>query len=440
MKTAFVVLGMHRSGTSSVAGALARLGPKPPLTLLEPSEDNPRGFWESPHVVEVNDQLLQAGGSYWRDWQSFRSDGIAADFEAAIQAKISNLLSVEFGDAPEIVLKDPRLCRLFRYWERPLEAAGYRAVFLLPLRFPFEVAASLIHRNGMSKAECLLLWLRHVIEAEKITRGRPRVLFLWDDFIENWRAVLGDLSEVSQWRCPAVDGPRGDEVDAFLSGDLKRQRHSGADLDADPESHVWISQAWGALSSLARGREVDQAHARLDAVREAMDVASDIYGRAFGPVLWEAHQANLQRDDIARKVAGLEQQAAVLADQNERFRGVIFERDVRVGELNRYGAVQAHRARQAEAEAEALIQQIEDSRERLAEAEKCLANQRERLASCEDRRADLEAQLQASLRETASLRTDLAAAVESYATLLADLLRRPLATWWRHRRGQGKSS
>gem|GEM_PF-6052616 len=171
-----------------------------------------------------------------------------------------------------------------------------------------------------------------------------------------------------------------------------------------------------------------------------MDVASDIYGRAFGPVLWEAHQANLQRDDIALKVAGLEQQAAVLADQNERFRGVIFERDVRVGELNRYGAVQAHRARQAEAEAEALSQQIEDSRERLAEAEKCLANQRERLASCEDRRADLEAQLQASLRETASLRTDLAAAVESYATLLADLLRKPLSTWWRHRRGQGKSS
>lgn len=68
-KTALVVLGMHRSGTSSVAGALALLGAAPPRTLMEPGEDNPRGFWESLVLMEVNDSLLAAGASNWRDWR-----------------------------------------------------------------------------------------------------------------------------------------------------------------------------------------------------------------------------------------------------------------------------------------------------------------------------------------------------------------------------------
>ena len=47
-RTAVLVLGMHRSGTSSVAGALIRLGGAAPLTLMPPHEtQNPRGFWES---------------------------------------------------------------------------------------------------------------------------------------------------------------------------------------------------------------------------------------------------------------------------------------------------------------------------------------------------------------------------------------------------------
>ena len=44
-RPAVVVLGMHRSGTSSVAGALVRLGGMAPLHLMPPQLDNERGFW-----------------------------------------------------------------------------------------------------------------------------------------------------------------------------------------------------------------------------------------------------------------------------------------------------------------------------------------------------------------------------------------------------------
>ena len=40
-RVAYVVLGMHRSGTSSVAGTLALLGAAAPRTLMRPAEVDP---------------------------------------------------------------------------------------------------------------------------------------------------------------------------------------------------------------------------------------------------------------------------------------------------------------------------------------------------------------------------------------------------------------
>ena len=43
-RTAVLILGMHRSGTSSLAGTLVRLGGAAPLNLVPPDPDNTRGF------------------------------------------------------------------------------------------------------------------------------------------------------------------------------------------------------------------------------------------------------------------------------------------------------------------------------------------------------------------------------------------------------------
>jgi hypothetical protein len=42
------VLGMHRSGTSSTAGTLVRLGCGAPQHLMAPNVDNERTAWFSP--------------------------------------------------------------------------------------------------------------------------------------------------------------------------------------------------------------------------------------------------------------------------------------------------------------------------------------------------------------------------------------------------------
>ena len=45
--SAYFVLGMHRSGTSAVSGALRFLGGQHGDKLMEDAPDNPKGFWES---------------------------------------------------------------------------------------------------------------------------------------------------------------------------------------------------------------------------------------------------------------------------------------------------------------------------------------------------------------------------------------------------------
>ena len=109
-RTAYVVLGMHRSGTSSVAGTLALLGAAAPRTLMGPAQDNPKGFWESQVVTAFNDRLLAAAGSAWDDWRALDATVLAdpAWAEAALAkltppAAIAELLAYLVTDAASCV-------------------------------------------------------------------------------------------------------------------------------------------------------------------------------------------------------------------------------------------------------------------------------------------------------------------------------------------------
>jgi hypothetical protein len=148
-RTAVLVLGMHRSGTSSVAGALIRLGGAAPRNLLPPQLDNPKGFWESSVLVTLNDDILAAGGSDWQDWRAFDPARIDPPARLALHARARSALADEFGDASLPIVKDPRMCRLMPFWSSVFKEAEWSVRPVLPLRSPLEVALSLNRRNGI---------------------------------------------------------------------------------------------------------------------------------------------------------------------------------------------------------------------------------------------------------------------------------------------------
>lgn len=273
-KTALVVLGMHRSGTSSVAGALSILGARAPSTLMAAGEDNPRGFWESQVLMGFNDRLLAAGGSNWRDWRRFDLDAaLHADgrSEGDWRAEALDCLRGEFGGERLIVLKDPRICRFYPFWAGVLAEAGYRARAVAPVRDPREAAASLMGRNGMGAAEAFRLWLRHVLDAEAASRGAGRRLLMWRDFLDDWRGEAARIEVRAGVNLDLDNAEKGRAVDAFLSADLRRQREPEL---SPPE---WVVEAHETLAALAEDGEHPGLHRRMDALGRRFDEACRLF-------------------------------------------------------------------------------------------------------------------------------------------------------------------
>ncbi len=65
-KNPVIVLGMHRSGTSAVAGVLHKLGVEMGTDLmLGDSEANPAGYYEDRPVMKLNEDILTCWGGSW---------------------------------------------------------------------------------------------------------------------------------------------------------------------------------------------------------------------------------------------------------------------------------------------------------------------------------------------------------------------------------------
>ena len=64
-KKLIIVLGAHRSGTSLCAAAISCLGADACLGEYYANEENQKGFYEHPDIVEFNDRLLAHLGGSW---------------------------------------------------------------------------------------------------------------------------------------------------------------------------------------------------------------------------------------------------------------------------------------------------------------------------------------------------------------------------------------
>src|SRR5580692_6046455 len=64
-----IILGMHRSGTSALGGALEPLGLTVGKSVMPPKAENPKGFYENGSLTELHERFLASIGSDWRDLQ-----------------------------------------------------------------------------------------------------------------------------------------------------------------------------------------------------------------------------------------------------------------------------------------------------------------------------------------------------------------------------------
>jgi hypothetical protein len=228
-----VVLGMHRSGTSALARALAVFGVSLGGRLMPAvAGDNDRGFWEDLEVSALNDEVLAKMGAAWDSPDLPPPANLQRAGIEALQRRALALLERKTAACDAFGVKDPRMSRLLPFWKPVFARLGRRVVYLVAVRNPMSVAQSLARRNGFGADKSYRLWMEHTSNAIEGTEGEPRLCVDFDEL------MLDPMRQLA--RIGRLLGREADEAAAreytreFLDEGLRHTRFFIGDLESDP--------------------------------------------------------------------------------------------------------------------------------------------------------------------------------------------------------------
>jgi len=229
---AVCVTGMHRSGTSFVAGALGLMGVGLGRAdrMLKPGPDNPKGYFEIQEIVQLDDELLAQLGGAW-DQPPVLDPGWERDSALApFRERAAGILDDAFGPVAQrpsvIAWKDPRLSLLLPFWRDVTSVA----TTIVVVRDPVEVAASLAIRGyAVGAAQAAALWLRYVFAATVADPGH--LLVRHTDLFDDLPATIGRLA--AHVGLPAPDASTAAAVREHLDPGLRHHDAANATAGLD---------------------------------------------------------------------------------------------------------------------------------------------------------------------------------------------------------------
>jgi Sulfotransferase family len=249
---AVCVLGAPRSGTSLTARILNILGVDlgREADLMPPAATNNRtGFWEHEGIANLNEDIFASLADPpppylqgWR-WPPPLAEGWERDPSLDPHRRAAgSLLRQSFGDAPLWGWKDPRTCLTLPFWQELVAKMRY----VICVRHPLDVAASLAARDRMPLEESLELWSRYMTSALTHTSEQSRLIVAYESYFPGWEeqakrlATFLDLPLPSDAQKQAI----ATHVDATM------WHHRGA--EQSPDLPAECGGLYTALSQLAQ--------------------------------------------------------------------------------------------------------------------------------------------------------------------------------------------
>jgi len=299
-----LVLGMHRSGTSSMTRALQVLGVSLGDKLIPPMQDNEKGFWEDAELLSLNDSMLKAIGSEWHhfkpidnfDLERLRNQGYFLRAVKLLRQKVSNASIFGF--------KDPRLAKLLPFWKGVFAHCKYDVSYILAIRNPLSVTDSLARRNHFSAEKSYLMWLEHVIVswAETLESTR-RVVVDFDRLIESPARELNRMAQSLdlQINPDELRKYKGE----FLDEGMRHAVYSPDDLLLDESCPPLVRRMYATLLEVAS----DQTPLDDEALNQfSVDWMNEF--NLMKPSLILANDALLNEDKLNRRIAAQDQAIA----------------------------------------------------------------------------------------------------------------------------------
>ena len=251
--SALVVLGMHRSGTSAVTGALRLCGAwtGEAADLTDANVENPHGFWERRDIRRICDRLLHAAGA---DWWKIASFDPASIPHAMLVEQRNDFARVVSGlnEHETWIIKEPRLCFLLPVLRDYLTNPCCIHVF----RNPLEVARSLQTRNGFGIAGGIALWEAYTRRALHATRDLPRVMVSHESLMLRPVQTLDELLErLDGLGVGNLTRPEQEDLERFVDPVLYRVKAT------EDETQEYLTASQRALWRQLRDNQVDESSA-----------------------------------------------------------------------------------------------------------------------------------------------------------------------------------
>jgi len=294
MRAQLLIIGMHRSGTSAVAGLVHQMGAYvgPDYAMDRVTDGNPRGHWERIDVRKANMTVLSSLGHDWYRLEGFHLARVSEDVRAAFEAQARTVLE-ELETHRPWVIKDPRLCILLPLWERLLQSP--LCIFIY--RHPVEVAFSLQTRNGFPLGFGVALWEYYNLHALKNVARFPTLFVSHADMMRNPVGFAQRLFDaLSGQGVPGLRPLEPGEVQAFIDRSLYTARST-------PEREE-------GLMTWHQRRIVDCLEAkRREAPAEPIELsdASRTALEALGERALEVDRLQRQNEELASRLALREQ-------------------------------------------------------------------------------------------------------------------------------------
>jgi hypothetical protein len=249
---AVLVIGMHRSGTSAVARGLQALSVYLGNDFLDAQPENPTGYWEDKGVVTINERALKQLGLAWDDVTPVAPTAFRRFRMRLLQNHAVRYVRRTFASQPRWGFKDPRTIRLLPFWRGVLRKCHADDAYVVVVRNPLSVAASLFRRQAMDVVTSHRLWLVHMIPFLRELRDRPTVVVDYDLLMADPRAQLARIATRLNVPSNETTAPEMDRFAAdFLDERLRHSLFSPRDFDlTTPEARL-THEAYALLYELA---------------------------------------------------------------------------------------------------------------------------------------------------------------------------------------------
>ncbi len=274
------VVGSGRSGTSTMAGTLRTLGMHVPQPEVDADETNPKGFGEPQWVVDFHDELLKRVNVQVSDSRpsAWYESGKLANFEP-LRGRLHEWLDGQFAEAPELVIKDPRLAWFIGLWRSAALRCDATPSYVTMLRPVTEVVGSKqrYYAAKFGEVQRTAAWINMMLHTERATRGSTRAFVRYGDMLQDWTVPVFGIGQA--FDLAAVQTAQANDIRAvhgFIDPGLRRVQLTWDDIEVPTKLREIAEESWQHLNALA-DPDGDQAgvHDTLDQLRAAYSTLYD---------------------------------------------------------------------------------------------------------------------------------------------------------------------